>query len=321
MNRITRLANQEPYVLIALTLVLMLATVGLVACREGEAEVVCANVCTDATLHEFYIAQGGTALFGLPYTPLFTDPLSGRQVQYFDKARLEYDPNDPTTITIYPLGQWALAGLDEPTKAAVPSATRIRTFETGFTVQDQFLTFYEENNGQILFGQPISPQLEEADRRVQYFENARLEWHPEAPPNRQVQVGQLGRAHYMYEVYDPIASVFMPDDRVRVSSAEVTAAVSSPVLYGGDTQILYVIAQTSDRQPIAGLQVEVQISQSGRTITQQLEGETDALGTLQALLDLPDLSAGAEVFLTVSVRYPGQTAPIGQDSISFKVWW
>lgn len=307
--------------LVGLVVVIIWGIVGLVACTADPSATVCANACIDPSLELFYEENGGEDVFGLPYTPLFEDPTSERMVQYFERARLEYDPATPDDILIAALGAWALDGLDAPIPATVPATGPSRLFETGYTVQDQFLTFYEANKGELLFGQPLSPQLDEGELRVQYFENARLEWHPEAPPERQIQVGLLGRAHYLYEVYNPIANVFIPDDQLRVTAAEVTAAVSSPILYAGDQQILYVIVESRDRQPIPGVQVELEITQGALSYTQELEGATNDLGTLQSILELPELTLGEEVRLTVFIRYPGETNVIGKTSIPFKPWW
>ncbi|MEZ4644270.1 MAG: hypothetical protein R3E31_16320 [Chloroflexota bacterium] len=41
--------------------------------------------------------------------------------------------------------------------------------ETGYAVQDEFLTFYETYSGTQLSAPPISPQLDEGGLRVQYF--------------------------------------------------------------------------------------------------------------------------------------------------------
>lgn len=299
-----------------------LAAMILVACNATPTPEVCTSVCLDPAFESFYEENGGEELLGLPHTPLFRDEASGHMVQYLDRVRLEYDPAQPDVVLIAPLGQWALEGLYDPIAADVPATSPSREFATGYTVQDQFLTFYEANHGELLFGDPISAQLDEGELRVQYFENARLEWHPEAPVGRQIQVGSLGRAHYLYEVYDPVSEPsFSPDDRARVSTAEVTAAVSAPVLYAGDQQVLYVIVESSDRQPVAGLQVELQITQGDLAYTQQLSGETDNLGTLQAVLELRDLTPGEEVRITVFVRYAGDEVVIGKTSVPFTTWW
>lgn len=65
--------------------------------------------------------------------------------------------------------------------------------ETGFTVRDNFLRYWESYGGLATFGYPISGELEENGVIVQYFERARMEWHPGAWPDRfDILLGRLG---------------------------------------------------------------------------------------------------------------------------------
>lgn len=77
---------------------------------------------------------------------------------------------------------------------AQPSA-EYRSFpETGFTVGNGFLRYWERFGGLATFGYPISPELNENGVTVQYFERARFEWHPGLWPERfDVLLGLLGR--------------------------------------------------------------------------------------------------------------------------------
>jgi hypothetical protein len=57
-----------------------------------------------------------------------------------------------------------------------------------------FLDFWRANGQVKVFGYPISEEIVEGDRVVQYFERARFEYHPElAGTPFQVQLGLLGR--------------------------------------------------------------------------------------------------------------------------------
>lgn len=62
----------------------------------------------------------------------------------------------------------------------------------GYRVEGDFLAFFLEAGGEDEFGLPISGQLEEDGRTVQYFEYARLELHPENPPGYRVELSLLG---------------------------------------------------------------------------------------------------------------------------------
>ena len=63
--------------------------------------------------------------------------------------------------------------------------------ETGQTLCDGFLHYWERYGGLSIFGYPISPQLQENGLTVQYLERAKLEYHPEAIGTEWVIVGEL----------------------------------------------------------------------------------------------------------------------------------
>lgn len=307
------LSVRQLFIFFSFTLTLL-----FVACQGNgtPTPAVCLDLCVEAEFQTFYQENGGERIFGKPHTgKLLT--ADGQIIQYFDGARLVYDPTTQT-IAMTPLGSWAYEGLEFPITAAVPSSNESQTI-AGFTVQDEFLRFYQNYGGEKVLGKPISPQLDEGELRVQYFENARLEWHPEAPADQQVQVGQLGRAHYLYEAYDPFTQpVAILDNTERVNSALVTAAVSAPILYEGETQTLYVVVQNPKRQPLANMEIVLTINgQPEQVLTEQ----TDALGTVQTSLNLPSLTAGETIDVEISVRYPGEQEPIGETMITFQTWW
>ncbi len=72
-------------------------------------------------------------------------------------------------------------GLWSSLQGAVPAhaQTPIDFPETGFTVSDPFLTYWQERGGLFSYGYPISTTLNEDGLLVQYFERARFELHPE----------------------------------------------------------------------------------------------------------------------------------------------
>ena len=78
------------------------------------------------------------------------------------------------------------------------SAERGRAFsETGQSVRDPFLGYWERNGGLGIFGLPLSaergePGADGREYRVQWFERNRFELHPENPPGTQVLLGRLG---------------------------------------------------------------------------------------------------------------------------------
>ncbi len=77
--------------------------------------------------------------------------------------------------------------------APPPPATQSRYFsDTGFTVQGDFLLFFDKFGGTESLGRPISAEMTTGGWRVQYFEKGRLEFHPENEPAYRVTVGWLG---------------------------------------------------------------------------------------------------------------------------------
>jgi hypothetical protein len=72
--------------------------------------------------------------------------------------------------------------------------------ETGHWVSNEFLDkYYSVPNGHALFGEPITEAFidERTGILVQYFENARFEFHPDAVPDLQVQLSNLGDFLYI----------------------------------------------------------------------------------------------------------------------------
>jgi hypothetical protein len=51
--------------------------------------------------------------------------------------------------------------------------------QTGYDVWDEFRDYWRRFGGVLIFGYPISEARMEGGRKVQYFERARFEWHPE----------------------------------------------------------------------------------------------------------------------------------------------
>ena len=84
----------------------------------------------------------------------------------------------------------AASGLAIPGGADAQAA---RCFpETGQCIGGRFRQFWEQNGGLAVFGFPISSELVEQGRTVQYFERQRFELHPENQPPYDVLLGRLG---------------------------------------------------------------------------------------------------------------------------------
>jgi len=84
-----------------------------------------------------------------------------------------------------------------PASAATPPLQQLERVvyfpPTGHHAQTEFLHFWWSHGGVDIFGFPITEEIGEDGLRVQYFELARFEWHPENPENFRVQLGLVGR--------------------------------------------------------------------------------------------------------------------------------
>lgn len=149
----------------------------------------------------YWSALGGLTMFGLPLTEPFEE--NGLTVQYFERARFERHPENRDTPYEVLLGQ-----LGRETRPADPptiptGAANARFFpEVGHNLA-LFREFWDQNGGQRTFGLPLSEEVREVSGTdgklytVQYFERARLEYHPEQQGTPfEVQIGQLGAERY-----------------------------------------------------------------------------------------------------------------------------
>lgn len=79
--------------------------------------------------------------------------------------------------------------------APLPAAQNMYFASSGFHISDRtgFLSFWRRNGGELIFGYPISGEMVEDGRIVQYFERARFEYHPEhLGTDYQVMLSLLG---------------------------------------------------------------------------------------------------------------------------------
>jgi VanW like protein len=139
---------------------------------------------------DYFEAHGGLDAFGFPRT----EPVSegGFLVQYFQRARMEWHP-DVSQVQLSLLGSIMTQGRAFATVPPVANGPEIHYFpETGHTVHHAFLAYYNARGGLEQFGFPISEETTENGFTVQYFQRARMEYHPELPPAYSISLTLLG---------------------------------------------------------------------------------------------------------------------------------
>ncbi len=166
--------------------------------------------CLRGRFLDYWQANGGLARNGYPLTAERRERLEdGREytVQYFERVRLELHPENAPPYDVL-LGQFGrrvletgggVLGDNAARFAPVPPVAGEVFFpETGHNVDPLFFAFWQANGGVAQLGYPIAESRGETvppgrTLVAQYFERARLEYHPENPPPDDVQLGQLGR--------------------------------------------------------------------------------------------------------------------------------
>ena len=148
----------------------------------------------------YWQRSGELPRFGYPLSEEFVEvsPTDGRPytVQYFERARFEYHPENADPQYQVLLGQFGrtVHGVDLP---ATQQAGALYFTETGHNLSGRFREYWEANGGLAVFGFPLSEEfmetLDGASYRVQYFERARFEYHVENQPPYDVLLGQFGR--------------------------------------------------------------------------------------------------------------------------------
>ena len=274
----------------------------------------------DDQFKNFVLLGGGTTLFGEALGPAFTDNQSGRRVQYFRPLMLEHD-EIAGEVRFVPLGEWAFSRLSDWKPARVGTGEEVRRFEgTDLTVQGEFKDYYDTNGGEDVLGLPISPQLEVAGRRTQFFENASLEWWPGAALERRVQMGTLGLDHYRAEGIYHNPGRFGLGNLSLIDEVKASVSVASPILYAGDEQTIYVSVEEPDNQrPVSPITITAEIYYNGKVESLNL-GPTDRTGMAKGRLTLDDATPGQRVQVVVAAISPVH-GKVGTAAHSFKTWW
>jgi uncharacterized protein YkwD len=157
---------------------------------------------TGQTIHGAFLQtfqQYGLALIGYPLTSEIDE--GGRTVQYFERVKMEYHPElaaGGTPVLFTRLGADISAGSSFATIAPFQTTGPRAYFgQTSHSLGEPFLLYWRDNGGLALFGYPISEVIQQDGMQVQWFERARMEYHPElASKGYGVELTLLGRIAY-----------------------------------------------------------------------------------------------------------------------------
>ncbi|MFL7807238.1 MAG: hypothetical protein ACK2VD_06970 [Anaerolineae bacterium] len=288
----------------------------------------------------FFDAYGGASLFGYPLTRAYEE--DGQFVQVFQRAKMELHEGGPggSYVTLAPLGDmlWEREAPIPPSEIPAPGHAGKQYFaETGHMVCFSFLDFYRSHGGVDVFGYPITEWFVEPNGRiVQYFQHVKMEWHPENPPHKRVQLGMLGMI-YVQQYVDPIhtqpespaiaartplqetvSQGEVPVDPGRVTELRVRASVRESITGADSKQTVYVYVFDQNGRGVPGASVGMQVGYQGRTATQSLLPATNANGHSEVEFEVESPTVGPVVILRLSARYGDL---VTQTSTAFLAWW
>ena len=270
--------------------------------------------CAENAFLDFWKANGGLEILGLPVSQPFTDD-RGLIVQFYERAILEWHPEKEAQYQVLLTRLGAdLAGTRPetiaPPVACAPGAQDCSLFaETNHTLRGIFRQYWLANGGLAVFGFPLTEEFQEVNQAdgktytVQYFERNRFEYHPEKEQRYQVLLGLLGAESLstQRQVLDrPTAQV--PDYTRPPVVVGVPTTLAIPAI-GVNAPILPVgldgrgnMAAPATATDTAWYAPGPRPGQPGNAA---LAGHVDFAGVGPAVFwDLQRLKAGDEVFVT-----------------------
>jgi hypothetical protein len=270
---------------------------------------------------DYFYEHGGLDIFGYPISAAYVDK-SGILVQYFQKARLEWHPDnpDPYKVQLGLLGEQLGYRQSSVSPPNFPSSRKFYFEQTGHYVAYQFLDFFREHGGIDIFGYPITEMFFEDQNVVQYFQRMKLVWDVGAS---RVTVANLGELYV--SVYAPPAEFLTPEPAFQISTAQLNLEVIIDLGHwvanlAQDQEVTTVVLNERTREPVEGARVRVEFMTkddevapgSVRVLT------TDARGRARATIPLTGLKPGIWTTVRVRVEFGGASA---EARDSFLVWW
>jgi hypothetical protein len=260
------------------------------------------------------ISNAATTL-GYPLTEEQTK--NGQVIQYFQRGRMELHPELPAgqRVKLTPIGR-EMYRKGEQLNIFNPFACRYFS-ATGFSVCYSFLDFYKANGGEARFGQPISPFEYRNDLIVQYFEYARFEWKPSNSEGERVMIADLGREYFDF-LQEPPAWLNPPagDPNTRVFKMQTQAFVWKAVALANDNQLVYIIVQDQNLQPVPNAQGMAIIKwPDGASASQAFFTNSSGVGIVT--LTFTNQPYGKTVIIEITVTKDGL---ITTTTTSFRIW-
>ncbi|MDQ5823828.1 MAG: hypothetical protein M3441_06385 [Chloroflexota bacterium] len=197
---------------------------------------------------DYWNEHGGIAQQGYPVSELATEKsiLDGKvyTVQYFERAVFEYHPENqpPHNVLLSQLGTFRYKEKyleNAPNQVPNNEPNSVLFPETGRRLGGVFREYWVKNGGLAQQGLPISDEfvevsdLDNRPYKVQYFERAVFEYHPENKPPYDVLLSQLGTFRYRAAGHQASRH---PSTPVFTAQYAYPVVVSGRYIFWSDTQ-------------------------------------------------------------------------------------
>jgi len=281
---------------------------------------------------EFFDTRGGLEIFGFPLTEAFNDPRLGLQAQYFQHNRMELHPYNPEPyrvqlgLLVDELG-YQFPRADESQIPSRNSAIHHYFPETDHVVSYAFLDYFRENGGVDTFGYPRSEFMYEDGYIVQYFQRARMEWHPEVLSGSQMRLTNLGEIcierfnvfdeNYYDNIIEIVSGTRVPEPALPVTKLNISASVRYVITGQGGTQTVFVYVNDQQQQPVEGAAVKMVVHYQSDDPHYEFAPTNDS-GFTRCSFEILQPSPGQRVVIDVVVTHGGLTAT---TQTFFLPWW
>ncbi len=271
-------------------------------------------------------------ILGHPISDAETDEVTGLEVQYFQRARLELHHEAPAgqQVRLSNLGE-LLYTPGAPRAEVRNSGPACRKFDTGHNVCYGFLQFYDAFQGDLYFGNPISEVEMVNGRMVQFFENVRLEWRGEVINGRHVGLSDMGRFHYDL-VRRGIPREFTdepdsssppgkePKPQTTPASLQLRAFVRHSLLNPNSQQTLYIVVQDQKLRAVRNAAISVTVTLPDGSVQSYRPPNTDTDGISIFTFTVGSIDVKEIVKVDVSASLP--EAQLEQKTSTwFRAWW
>lgn len=276
---------------------------------------------------QYWLLHGGLAQQGFPISQELSEvsETDGKPytVQYFERAVFEYHAENPAPndVLLSLLGTFLSkqkypAGAPGQEPNSLPGSVQFT--ETGKRLGGKFLDYWKSHGGLAQQGLPISDEFTETSAlngqvyRVQYFERAVFEYHPENPAPNDVLLSQLGtfRFRQLYQGANarPLQPATSPVPSAGWEVAQVARVVDGDTievtLNGQRKTVRYVLVNTPEtvdpRRPVECYGKEASNANKGmvegKTVYLEKDvSETDRFGRILRYVFTPDGFVNAEL--------------------------